>query len=383
MYDECGSDKMITNYKKSILNLTNSIMKHYKAKVNHSSLPTLDEYLKEDKDNIILLIMDGMGNDYLEKFHPDGFLLKHRKDIITSVFPCTTTAAIRTYESGLSPLEHGNLGWTLYFKETNKFINILPYRDDDTLIKISEDDFDYCKLMSYKSILDYIDENSPDVKKHLIYPNFIVNTHENSMYHGYLDFPHLCEIISTIAHQEGKKFIYIYCDNPDALMHEHGPSSYVVHKYMEMVQDNLEKLIINLKDTSYTLIISADHGQIDVDEYIPIYQDETLMEMLEVRPFIEARCCSFHVKEEYKNKFAKYFNEKYGKYYVLLTKEEFINQGYLGKGKKHPKIDDFIRDFVGIATTYHTFSIKESSFIMKGQHAGLCKEENEVPLIII
>ena len=164
MYDECGSDKMITNYKKSILNLTNSIMKHYKAKVNHSSSPTLDEYLKEDKDNIILLIMDGMGNDYLEKFHPDGFLLKHRKDIITSVFPCTTTAAIRTYESGLSPLEHGNLGWTLYFKETNKFINILPYRDDDTLIKISEDDFDYCKLMSYKSILDYIDENSQMLK---------------------------------------------------------------------------------------------------------------------------------------------------------------------------------------------------------------------------
>lgn len=373
---------MLTDYNNSILNLTNSLLKYYRCPTFHPSLKTLDQHLNVKKDNVILLIMDGMGNEYLESFHKNGVLLKHRKQIITSVFPCTTTAAIKSYESGLSPLEHGNLGWTLYFKETKKYINILPYRDDDTYEKIN-DDFNYRNLMAYKTIFDHISENSPHVEKHIIYPNYIVNSFKDTQYHGYLDYPNLCVTISTLANQKGEKFIYVYCDNPDALMHEHGPSSNIVHEYMKMVEQNLEKLIKDLKDTSSTLIICADHGQIDVDEYINVYEDEELMKMLKVRPFIEGRCASFIIKRGFKRKFKQYFNEKYGKYYLLLTKKEFINKGYLGNGVKHKKIDDFIPDYVALATTYHTFQVKKTTYILKGHHAGLCKEENEVPLIII
>ena len=45
------------------------------------------------------------------------------KKELTSVYPCTTVAAMTSYRSGISPNEHGWLGWTLYFKETNRIVD--------------------------------------------------------------------------------------------------------------------------------------------------------------------------------------------------------------------------------------------------------------------
>ena len=42
--------------------------------------------------NIVLLVIDGLGYDYLTRIGPGGALRRHLKARITSVFPSTTTA---------------------------------------------------------------------------------------------------------------------------------------------------------------------------------------------------------------------------------------------------------------------------------------------------
>ncbi len=371
---------MKANYRNSILNLTNSLLRHYNVTPLHPTLSIVDENLKHNPRNVILLILDGMGNHYLEKFHKNGILNQNKKAVITSVFPCTTTAAIKTYESGLMPLEHGNLGWTLYFKETGKYINMLPYRDDETLLPIKNDDFNYKELLKYETIFTKIGRKNPDLHQHIVYPDFIKNDFAYTTYHGYKDFNDLCHTLEEITNGEGKNFVYAYSDNPDYLMHEYGPSCEKVHQYMENVQESLTKLVPKLTDT--IMIICADHGQIDVEKNINLYEYEDLYSLLEVKPFIEPRCCSFIVKPGKQEEFQRLFNQYFKDIYKLYTKEEFLASNLLGYGVKHEQVDNFIVDFVGVATGYSNFITREGGVKMKGHHAGFTDEENEVPLII-
>jgi predicted AlkP superfamily pyrophosphatase or phosphodiesterase len=90
-----------------ILGIPNSILKHYSASAHHNTLPILDDYLDKRYKNIVLLVLDGMGVSTLDAHAPDGFLMKHCVAQLGSVYPCTTTSALTTYETGLTPLEHG------------------------------------------------------------------------------------------------------------------------------------------------------------------------------------------------------------------------------------------------------------------------------------
>ncbi len=96
---------------------------------------------------------------------------------------------------------------------------------------------------------------------------------------------------------------------------------------------------------------------------------------------MEPRATNFFVKPLMKKKFKKVFNAKYGDEFLLHTKEELYASGLLGFGTKHQLLDDFIGDYVAISIGNKMFNFKEHSRFL-GHHAGLTKEEMEVPLII-
>lgn len=96
---------ILPNYNHSILNLINSILKKYNVKTKYNGLPILEEKLKKDYKNIVLIILDGMGNNLLNSISENGFFNKNKVDKITSVCPSTTTAALTTYYSGKPPIE--------------------------------------------------------------------------------------------------------------------------------------------------------------------------------------------------------------------------------------------------------------------------------------
>jgi hypothetical protein len=61
--------------------------------------------------NIVLLLIDGLGDNYLRREGAGGALLARRRGAISSVFPSTTATAITTSFTGWTPLEHGLTGW--------------------------------------------------------------------------------------------------------------------------------------------------------------------------------------------------------------------------------------------------------------------------------
>ena len=74
------------DYNNSILNLITSILKYYNVESKYNSLPEIDEILKKDYNNVVLLILDGMGenilNELKEEFLNSGLLgegIPHKK----------------------------------------------------------------------------------------------------------------------------------------------------------------------------------------------------------------------------------------------------------------------------------------------------------------
>lgn len=96
---------VLPDYENSILNLINSILHYYHVETKYNGIDILDQKLEKKYKNIVLIILDGMGENILNAISPNGFFKKHQERKITSVYPSTTTAAMTTYYSGKPPIE--------------------------------------------------------------------------------------------------------------------------------------------------------------------------------------------------------------------------------------------------------------------------------------
>ena len=104
-------------------------------------------------------------------------------------------------------------------------------------------------------------------------------------------------------------------------------------------------------------------------------------------PSLESRALAFWVKEDMKKEFEERFKNAFGEEFLLMTKKEFLDKNFLGFGQKHPKIDDFIGNYIALSTAgsmirLETF-LADGKAVKKSTHCGLTIEEMEVPLIVI
>lgn len=58
---------LFPDYENSILNLMTSILNNYQVKTSHTSLKKLDKILENDYTNVVLLVLDGMGDNVFKK----------------------------------------------------------------------------------------------------------------------------------------------------------------------------------------------------------------------------------------------------------------------------------------------------------------------------
>src|SRR5438445_10633959 len=80
-----------------------------------------------EAENIVLVIIDGLGDHYLARRGVGGELARRRRASITSVFPSTTASAITTSYTGRPPLEHSLPGWFTYLVASGIYASSLQY----------------------------------------------------------------------------------------------------------------------------------------------------------------------------------------------------------------------------------------------------------------
>lgn len=371
------------NYEHSILNLVNSILRHYGVKTKYNGLPILEKELNKNYKNVVFIILDGMGEHILRNISPDGYFIQNHVDTITSVCPSTTTAAITTYYSGKPPIETGWIAMSQYFKEYGRALEMLRKTDSYTGEKIKDAKMDVFDLMKYETIYEQIEKASPNVKAYEINPNYCDARSKRNLKADNIEY--MCEAIKSICTNRDRNFILAYSDNPDGLLHKYGCKSKEVKEFITLTEAKIQQMKETLEDT--LVIISADHGHKDIEKVYDIVELEEIQDCIIMPASLESRAVTFWVKEDKKEKFEKYFNEKLKDEFILYKKQEFLNKNLLGFGVKHPKVDDFIGDYIAISIG--SSIIKLGTNISKDKkakistHCGFTPEEMEVPLIIL
>src|SRR5574344_630816 len=145
------------NYKNCITKLSKSILKHYGVKPFHDSIKEIDDLLA-NKKKVIVFLFDGMGKVVLEKHLPeDSFFGKNIILNIKSTLPPTTVASTTSFLSGKFPIETGWLGWSLYFKDYNRNIDVFTNADDQTGEIVADKNI-MTQKAPYKTIAELINE---------------------------------------------------------------------------------------------------------------------------------------------------------------------------------------------------------------------------------
>lgn len=365
------------DYRNSILNLASSIFQAHGVETHHETLPILDAFLGRRHRNRVFLILDGMGVDFLEHaLPPDSFLRSHMIHTLTSVYPCTTTAAMTAYQTGLSPLEHGWLGWSLYFKEFGRAIDVFLDRDTMTGTEIQPS-----PAMTLMPVTDLTckvgTHGGVSFQCRRILPPFSEN--------GVTSMNQVVEKIREYCLGGSDQLVAAYWYEPDTLMHLDGPYCEKARAEIVAYDRMLAELAASLEDTLF--IISADHGQVEIERDIIINDIPALDECLIMPPSIEGRAASLFIKPTRIDDFRKAFGLLLGDQYTLMPRDEVFDRGLFGPGKAHPKVDDFVGDFLACATGHsllrYRSCLNRPLTPFKGHHAGLLREEMVVPLIVV
>lgn len=363
---------MFPDYQHSILNVSNSILKYYGAPTHHETLESLDEELQEKKKHVFLILLDGMGMVTLNQHQEETKTFrKYLKTPISSVFPPTTVAATNAVLSAKTPLETGYIGWVQYF----------PNEEMHNVVFLDEDFYDVNKkapfilrdqYLKYSTLYEQINQASPNVEIDELFPSFRPN--------GYLTFAEQLDKAVEISKRESETFTYIYWTDPDLTQHEYGVDSQETKEIMKKLDTTFEDFTKRVHKDSIIIVI-ADHGLINV-EGINLLEYKEIMDTFRLMPSVEPRATAFYVKEEEKENFKQLFYNKFSHDdFLLLNHEEFLDMHYLGKGVAHPMIEEFIGDFMAIATGTKMIVLNhEKNF--KAHHAGLTECEMSVPLIL-
>lgn len=359
---------VLPDYEKSILNLSCSILQHFGVKPKHSTLPEVDRLLAKNPKHVVVILLDGLGINVLEStLYFKDFLRRNLVTDYSSVFPPTTTSSTTTFLSGESPIEHGWLGWDVYFDKEDKIVTCFTNNLKRTEIPVAEYNVAR-KYLPYKDITEQINEAGIG-KANIVFP-FGPDAPK--------DLDEWIEKIRKSCRTNEKTFTYAYWENPDHLLHLNGTKSKVVADCVNELNQKISYLCQNCPDT--TFIITADHGHRDIRNCFICEDYPELHKMFARETSIEPRAASYYIKPEYKQEFPRLFNDYFSKDYVLLSKEEVLENELFGPGKPNENLTG-IGDYIAAAYNAKTLVWNKECHQFKSHHAGLNKEEMRIPLI--
>ncbi len=364
-------DLMKPDYNRSIVNIPASLLTHYGLDTIHASLHELKEELKKDYDHVALVVLDGFGMNMINRLDDTAFLKQHTVSVLTSTFPSTTVAATTALLTGETPYESGHIGWFQYVKPFGIHYTVFLEQDFYFPTKTIPDNLK--ARFNRTSVFTKIGNQRDDIYTKEFFP-FPVNEK------GFKTLSAGLKELREFQESKPKTLSYVYSIDPDITEHIEGTKSDKTLTVITELNDALESYMREAPDKTL-VIVTADHGLTDVKP-MKLFDDLEFVSTFRAYPAIEPRATAFFIKEEEKANFEALFEEKYGDYFELFTKEAFMLSGFLGFGTKHQLVDESMGDYISVAKSHYYFELSEQKKHV-AHHAGLSLEEMEVPLILL
>ena len=130
----------------------------------YAPLRLLDATRLRRAQRIVLLVIDGLGDDLLEQLGPHSALRTLKAGTITSVYPPTTATAVTTLMTGLAPQQHGLTGWFMHFRKLGAVTAVLPFVPRYSRTPISGSGIPLAAIVDCPSFCDGVEGGSVAAK---------------------------------------------------------------------------------------------------------------------------------------------------------------------------------------------------------------------------
>ncbi|HEY6822213.1 MAG TPA: alkaline phosphatase family protein [Burkholderiales bacterium] len=377
---------MLPNYDGgSLVNLVASIVAARGGNARHRELDALPARELSGARNVVLLIVDGLGDRYLRTRGAGGELARRRRASLTSVFPSTTASAITTSYTGCTPLEHGLTGWFTYFGEAGCVAAALPFRSRGDLALLSARGVTTSALYSAASIFPSLAARSIVVSyREIIDSQYNVRHCEGAERRAYQKLAELVEEVeAAVKSGPEKKFVYAYWPEYDAVSHRHGSESAEAFARFSDLDGAFGTLMKRLAGTETAIVATADHGFIDVTREDCLELPAELLAMLRFPLCGERRVayCHVHSPAEFRKKAQDWLGNRGD----ARMSGELVGEGWFGSGTPHPRLAERVGDVTLVMN--ERFTVKdwlpgEPRHLHIGNHGGTSEDEMTIPLIV-
>lgn len=386
-----NSNKYLPNYKDgSIVNLMSSVKSIFEGKSSYQPLKNFD-VSGIVKKNVVFILIDGLGYEYLKKYGEGSFLLENLKSKITSVFPATTASALTTFATGVAPQQHALTGWFMYLKEIGAVVTTLPFTFRAGAFKLGKSKVKYKEIYSEKSFFEDLKATSFSIK----HKDYIRSEYSFLTTKGAKNIPFSTingffrQIYKVLNSKEKRKFIFAYWDKFDSICHRKGTDDKETKEHFEQLDRKIARLAKFAKNKNTVIVVTADHGLTDTKEQskiIELKDHPKFSETLSMPLSGEPRVVYCYVKSSKIKQFEDYVKTKFKNICEIHKSKNLIKENYFGLYEPNEKLKDRIGDYTLIMKENYIMRdlvLGEERNMSIGNHGGVSKEEMFVPLIVI
>jgi predicted AlkP superfamily pyrophosphatase or phosphodiesterase len=362
---------------------------------------------------VILILVDAFGWRFVERYGSDYPFLRRALETggahkLTSQFPSTTAAHVTTIHTGQPLSQNGVLEWQYYEPRFDALIAPLLHSyagttERDTLPPAPPAELLYPAQTLYHELKEH------DVESFVFqHYSLTQSTFSRIMFRGanvrpYRTLPEALTNLAEIALENRRRptYLFLYFAGIDTTGHTYGPNAPQLAAEVDTLLTSLERLLwrpLNGRASDCLLLVTADHGMVEVDPATTIYlnQQERFagLERLLKRnrrgellvPAGSCRDMFLYVQdgrvEQAQDRLGR---ELAGRAEVWRT-EDLIDRGLFGT---NPVSDVFraragdlvILPYRNEAVWWYERGRFEQNYY--GHHGGLTREEVEIPLLLM
>lgn len=321
-------------------------------------------------DQAVLLLLDGLGWDQFQDHrHLMPALSSMQASLITTVAPTTTATALTSISTGLTPGEHGLIGYRMAIG--NEVLNVLRWTSAKG---------DRRNALPPRDVQLYT--------PFLGYPVPVISQAE--LEHSSFSEAHLrgCRPVgyrspSTIAPEVarqlagGERFVYAYYGGIDKIAHERGFGEFYDAELR--FADAIVARVLEILPQGAALLITADHGQVHVGTNVIRPSDELLA--LVALQSGEGRFRWLHARPGCEKDLAETATGELGHTGWVVTRQQVLDEGWFGPVVSAPVVTR-LGDVALVAhepVSYHE-SADSGPFELICRHGSLTSAEVNVPL---
>jgi hypothetical protein len=336
-----------------------------------TNLPPWMPAVLADARQIVLLVLDGLGWDQLmdhKALMPTLGALSGTS--ITTVAPTTTATALTSISTGLTPGEHGLIGYRIALH--TEVLNLLRWTSGGGDRRHAHPPRDL------QPFTPFLGRDVPVISQVELERTAFTEAHlRGSKPAGYRS---PSAIAPEVAHQllAGEDVVYAYYGGIDKTAHERGFGAYYDAELI--FADHLVAAVLDVLPAGAALLVTADHGQVHVGENI-LYPSEDLLRSVALQSG-EGRFRWLHAKPGAARELLHTATDEFGEVAWVVTREQTIDEGWFGPVVS-PPVAARLGDVALVAHEQVSFweGTDTGPFELVCRHGSLTAAEVLVPLL--